>query len=179
MCADCVRLLSAFRHTTHTQRRHDMRRSATIFSRREGRDKTWWARLNYVDEGWIIRSPFNSGAPLISTANSRTTSATNATTRPATTPATRATARRRRLFAASAVKLRRPRREDHLALPQRDDAKWGASTVESLLAHHAALCWLRLAVMEVRYSCVVNANNTLRQIEHTERRLTEAIHTRV
>lgn len=27
-----------------------MRRSATVFSRGEGRDKTWWARLNYLDE---------------------------------------------------------------------------------------------------------------------------------
>jgi hypothetical protein len=27
-----------------------MRRSATVFSRGEGRNKTWWARLNYVDE---------------------------------------------------------------------------------------------------------------------------------
>lgn len=27
-----------------------MRRSATVFSRDEGRNKTWWARLNYVDE---------------------------------------------------------------------------------------------------------------------------------
>lgn len=27
-----------------------MRRSATVFSRGEGRDKTWWARLNYMDE---------------------------------------------------------------------------------------------------------------------------------
>ena len=32
---------------------------------------------------------------------------------------------------------------------------------------------LRLAVMEIRYSCVMAANNTLAQVEHTERRLTE------
>jgi hypothetical protein len=43
-----------------------------------------------------------------------------------------------------------------------------------MLIEHACVCWLRLAVMEVRYSCVVTANNTLRQIEHTERRLSEA-----
>jgi hypothetical protein len=49
-----------------------------------------------------------------------------------------------------------------------------APALERMLIEHASLCWLRLAVMEVRYSAVVAANNTLTQVEHTERRLTEA-----
>jgi hypothetical protein len=49
-----------------------------------------------------------------------------------------------------------------------------APPLERMLIEHACVCWLRLAVMEVRYSCVVVANNTLTQVEHTERRLTEA-----
>jgi hypothetical protein len=49
-----------------------------------------------------------------------------------------------------------------------------APALERMLIDHACVCWLRLAVMEVRYSCVVSANNTLAQVEHTERRLTEA-----
>jgi hypothetical protein len=49
-----------------------------------------------------------------------------------------------------------------------------APPLERMLIEHACVCWLRLAVMEVRYSCIVNANNTLVQVEHTEKRLTEA-----
>lgn len=49
-----------------------------------------------------------------------------------------------------------------------------APPIERILIEHACACWLRLAVMELRYSCVVAANNTLAQIEHTERRLSEA-----
>jgi hypothetical protein len=49
-----------------------------------------------------------------------------------------------------------------------------APPLERMLIEHACVCWLRLAVMEIRYSCVVNANNTLTQMELTERWLTEA-----
>lgn len=49
-----------------------------------------------------------------------------------------------------------------------------APPLERMLIEYACVCWLRLAVMETRYSCVVTANNTLAQVEHTERRLTEA-----
>jgi hypothetical protein len=49
-----------------------------------------------------------------------------------------------------------------------------APPLERVLIEHVCACWLRLAVMELRYSAVVNANNTLAQVEHTERRLTEA-----
>lgn len=49
-----------------------------------------------------------------------------------------------------------------------------APALERVLIEHACLCWVRLAVMELRYSCVVAGNNTLKQVEHTERRLTEA-----
>lgn len=36
-----------------------------------------------------------------------------------------------------------------------------APPLERILIEHACVCWLRLAVMEVRYSCVVTGNNTL------------------
>lgn len=49
-----------------------------------------------------------------------------------------------------------------------------APPLEQMLIEHACVCWLRLAVMEVRYSLIVTANNMLAQVEHTERRLTEA-----
>ena len=49
-----------------------------------------------------------------------------------------------------------------------------APPIERMLIEYAVVCWLRLAVMEVRYSLVVAADNTLKQIEHTEKRLTEA-----
>jgi len=49
-----------------------------------------------------------------------------------------------------------------------------APPLERMLIEHAVVCWLRLALMEFRYTAIVNANNTLRQVEHTERRLTEA-----
>jgi hypothetical protein len=49
-----------------------------------------------------------------------------------------------------------------------------APALEKMLIESAVVCWVRLAVMEMRYSCVVNASNTLAQVEHTERRLTEA-----
>jgi hypothetical protein len=49
-----------------------------------------------------------------------------------------------------------------------------APALEQALIDHACVCWLRLAAMEVRYSCIVNANNTLVQVEHAEKRLTEA-----
>jgi hypothetical protein len=49
-----------------------------------------------------------------------------------------------------------------------------APPLERMLIEHACACWIRLAVMEARYSCVVTGNNTLAQVEHTERRLTEA-----
>jgi hypothetical protein len=49
-----------------------------------------------------------------------------------------------------------------------------APTLERMQIEHVCVCWLRLSVMEVRYSLVVNANNTLAQVEHTEKRLTEA-----
>lgn len=47
-------------------------------------------------------------------------------------------------------------------------------TLERMQIEHVCVCWLRLSVMEVRYSLVVNAHNSLAQVEHTERRLTEA-----
>jgi hypothetical protein len=49
-----------------------------------------------------------------------------------------------------------------------------APALEKMLIEGVIVCWVRLAVMELRYSCVVSASNTLAQIEHTERRLTEA-----
>lgn len=49
-----------------------------------------------------------------------------------------------------------------------------APPLERMLIEHACLCWVRLAVMEFRLSCVVTANNTLAQVEHTEKRLTAA-----
>ena len=49
-----------------------------------------------------------------------------------------------------------------------------APLIERMLIEYACVCWLRLSVMEVRYSCVVSANNTRAQVEHTEKRLTEA-----
>jgi hypothetical protein len=49
-----------------------------------------------------------------------------------------------------------------------------ASPLERVLIEHVCACWLRLAVMEIRYCAVVTANNTLTQVAHTEKRLTEA-----
>jgi len=49
-----------------------------------------------------------------------------------------------------------------------------APPLERMLIEYACVCGLRLAVMEVRYSLIVSAQNTLVQVEHTERRLTEA-----
>ena len=50
----------------------------------------------------------------------------------------------------------------------------GAPALERMLIEAVVVCWVRLAVMELRYSCVVSAQNTLAQVEHTEKRLTEA-----
>lgn len=49
-----------------------------------------------------------------------------------------------------------------------------APALEKMLIDSAVLCWLRLALMELRYDAVTSAGNTLKVIEHTERRLSEA-----
>ena len=49
-----------------------------------------------------------------------------------------------------------------------------APALERPLIDHATLCWLRLAVMELRYSAVTGAENTFKAVEHTEKRLTAA-----
>lgn len=49
-----------------------------------------------------------------------------------------------------------------------------APALEKMLIEGAVVCWVRLAVMELRYSCIVSAENTFKAVEHTEKRLTEA-----
>ncbi len=43
-----------------------------------------------------------------------------------------------------------------------------------MMIDNAVLCWARLAVMELRYSAVKAAGNTLASVEHTEKRLNHA-----
>lgn len=49
-----------------------------------------------------------------------------------------------------------------------------APALERVLIEAAVICWLRLSLMEMRYSAVLAASNTLAHVEHTERRLTQA-----
>jgi hypothetical protein len=57
----------------------------------------------------------------------------------------------------------------------RDELGFNAApALERGLIEHVVLCWSRLALMEIRYSAVMAASNTLKNVEHTERRLTEA-----
>ncbi len=49
-----------------------------------------------------------------------------------------------------------------------------AAPLEKPLIDHACLCWVRLALMEIRYSGVVCASNTNAAVEHIEKRLTQA-----
>lgn len=50
----------------------------------------------------------------------------------------------------------------------------GASTAESLLAQHAALCWLRLAEAEIEFSAHTSVQHTLTVGIYYEKRLTLA-----
>jgi hypothetical protein len=49
-----------------------------------------------------------------------------------------------------------------------------APPLERMMIDNALLCWARLAVMELRYSAVTAASNTLACVEHTEKRLNYA-----
>jgi len=47
-----------------------------------------------------------------------------------------------------------------------------ASTLEKTLIEHAAVCWMRLSLMEIYYTAVNGADgNTLKRLEYVERRL--------
>jgi hypothetical protein len=48
-----------------------------------------------------------------------------------------------------------------------------APPLERPLIDHACLCWLRLALMELRYSSLTE-DNTLKAVEHTEKRVASA-----
>jgi hypothetical protein len=57
---------------------------------------------------------------------------------------------------------------------RRDLKGEGASTTESLLAHHAALCWLRLAEAEIEFTSHTSVQHTLTVGIYYEKRLTLA-----
>lgn len=50
----------------------------------------------------------------------------------------------------------------------------GASMIESLLAHHAAICWLRLAEAETQFTVHTSKSHTLTSGMYYEKRLTLA-----
>jgi hypothetical protein len=57
----------------------------------------------------------------------------------------------------------------------KDSGHAEATPVEKTLIEHAAVCWLRLAAMEIYYSAVMStAGNTLERCAFTEKRLTLA-----
>lgn len=48
-----------------------------------------------------------------------------------------------------------------------------APTLEKGLIEHVVLCWLRLAILEIHYTALMSANNTLTVRAHEEKRLSE------